>query len=141
MPSTAIRRPSRFGPACRVKIVKVSGINMPPPRPCTTRNAMSSMMFGAIAHSSEPTANDITEPMNSRLVPNLSAAQPATGITVAIASVWPVIVQATTAWVDPNTAINVRWATATTVVSRIAIITASTHTPAICSSPASSLSG
>jgi len=67
--------------------VNVSGISMPPPSPCTTRNATNSVMVGAIAHSSEPSVKNNTEPMNSRLVPNRSAAQPVSGITVANASV------------------------------------------------------
>lgn len=33
MPSTAITRPTRSGPAARVRIVMPSGISMPPPRP------------------------------------------------------------------------------------------------------------
>ena len=82
-----IRRPSRPGPASRVKIMNPSGISMPPPMPCTTRNMMSCRIFDANAHSSEPSVNASTEPMKSRLVPNRSAAQPVTGITVANASV------------------------------------------------------
>ena len=54
MPSTAITRPIRSGPAARVMIVMPSGISMPPPRPCSTRNAMSSSMLVAVAHSTEP---------------------------------------------------------------------------------------
>ncbi|CFE82338.1 Uncharacterised protein [Mycobacterium tuberculosis] len=86
MPTTAITRPSRFGPASRAKMAKDTGVSMPPPKPWTTRNMMSSKMFGATAHSSEPRVNANTEPMKSRLVPNRSAAQPAVGITVANAS-------------------------------------------------------
>ena len=82
-----IRRPSRRGPASRVKIMNPRGNSMPPPMPCNTRNMMSSRMFDASAHSSEPSVNASTEPMKSRLVPNRSAAQPVIGITVANASV------------------------------------------------------
>lgn len=44
-------------------------------------------MFAASAHSSEPSMKASTEPMNSRLVPNRSAAHPVIGMTVARASV------------------------------------------------------
>ena len=44
-PSTAITRPIRSGPAARVMIVMPSGISMPPPRPCSTRKAMSISML------------------------------------------------------------------------------------------------
>ena len=37
MPSTAITRPTRSGPAARVRIVMPSGMSMPPPRPWSTR--------------------------------------------------------------------------------------------------------
>ncbi len=79
--------------------------------------------------------------MNSRLVPNLSAAQPVSGITVASASVLPVMVHATTAWVVWNSVMKLRSATLTTVVSSAAMTAASTHTPAILSRPASRSSG
>ena len=82
-----IRRPSRQGPASRVKIMNPSGNSIPPPMPCTIRKRISDTMFHASAHSSEPRVNATTEPMNSRLVPNRSAAQPVTGITVAKARV------------------------------------------------------
>jgi hypothetical protein len=68
-------------------MVKPNGISIPPARPCSTRNPMSDAMFGAAAHSSEPAVNASTEPMNSRLVPSRSAAQPVSGITVASAKV------------------------------------------------------
>ena len=42
-------------------------------------------MVGACARNSEPRVNARTDVMESRLVPNLSAAQPVTGITVASA--------------------------------------------------------
>lgn len=86
IPPTAMRRPTRLGPASRVKMTKLSGSSMPPPTPCTTRNKISSKMFGATAHSSDPSVKIRTEPMKSRLVPNRSAAHPVIGITVANAS-------------------------------------------------------
>jgi len=44
-------------------------------------------LLDAIAHSNEPAVNKTMEPMNSRLVPKRSAAQPVSGITAASASV------------------------------------------------------
>ena len=87
IPSTAISRPSRLGPASRVRMVNVRGINIPPPSPCMTRNVISVVMLGAIAHNAEPSVKNNTDPMNRRLVPNRSAAQPASGMTVASARV------------------------------------------------------
>ena len=82
-----ISRPRRPGPASRVMIMNPSGNSMPPPMPCTTRNTMSCTIVDATAHSSEPSVKATTDPMNSRLVPNRSAAQPVSGITAANASV------------------------------------------------------
>jgi len=75
----------RFGTASRVKIIIPQGCNMPPPNPCNTRNGMSNRMVGAYARNNEPKVNASTDVMKSRLVPNLSAAQPVTGMTVASA--------------------------------------------------------
>ena len=57
MPSTAMTRPTRSGPAARVMIVMPSGISMPPPRPCRTRKAISGAMSQAMLHSTEPATN------------------------------------------------------------------------------------
>nr|WP_255523311.1 hypothetical protein [Blastococcus sp. TML/M2B] len=97
MPSTAMSRPIRSGPAARVMIVMPSGISMPPPRPCRTRKAISISIEVATAHSTEPAVNRNSAARYSRLVPNRSAAQPVSGMTVARASVYAVIVQATVA--------------------------------------------
>ena len=61
-------------------------------------------------------------------------------MTVASASVYPVIVQATVAYVALNSAWKVGSATLTTVMSRIDMIAPSTTTPAIFNTPESSLS-
>ena len=87
MPRIAIRRPMRCGPAALVMIVMPSGISMPPPSPCRTRNAMSELMSQAVAQSAEPRVNSAIAVRYSRLVPNRSAAQPVSGMTVASASV------------------------------------------------------
>ena len=56
-PRIAISRPIRCGPAALVMIVMPSGISMPPPRPCMTRNRMSTLIDSAIAQSTEPAVN------------------------------------------------------------------------------------
>lgn len=60
---TLITRPSRAGPAARVSIVSTSGMIMPPPRPWTTRNAMSISMFWAAPVRPEPMTNSVTAAM------------------------------------------------------------------------------
>ena len=87
IPSTAITRPIRSWPAARVMIVIPSGISMPPPRPCSTRNPTSELTSHAVLHSTDPRVNSSSASMNSRLVPNRSAAHPVSGITDASASV------------------------------------------------------
>jgi len=57
MPSTAITRPTRSGPAARVRIVMPSGISMPPPRPWRTRKATSISIEFAREQSTEPRVN------------------------------------------------------------------------------------
>ena len=81
-----ISRPSRRGPASRVMMTNPRGSNIPP-MPCTTRNMMSCTIVDANAHSSDPSMKATSVPMNSRLVPNRSAAHPTNGMTVASASV------------------------------------------------------
>ena len=63
-----------------------TGITIPPPRPCSTRNAISEPADHASPHSSDPPANAATAVMNTRRVPKRSTAQPASGITDASAS-------------------------------------------------------
>ena len=60
MPSTAITRPTRSGPAARVRIVMPSGISMPPPRPCRTRKRTSISSDVAAAQSTEPAVKSAT---------------------------------------------------------------------------------
>ncbi len=82
-----MRRPIRLGPAALVMIIMPSGISIPPPRPCSTRKPISMLMLEATEHSAEPAVNSASAVMYRRLVPNRSAAQPVTGMTVASASV------------------------------------------------------
>jgi hypothetical protein len=86
-PMIAMTRPIRSGPAARVRIVMPAGMSMPPPKPCSTRKAMSDSADQARPASSEPPMKSASESMYSRFVPKRSAAQPVTGITVASASV------------------------------------------------------
>ena len=86
-PMMLMTRPTRCGPAARVRIVMPAGISMPPPRPCRTRNAISDSADHARPDRIEPHRNRASDSMYSRFVPNRSAAQPVIGITVASASV------------------------------------------------------
>jgi hypothetical protein len=143
----AISRPIRLGPAARVMIVIPSGISIPPPRPWTTRKPISMPIELAAAHSADPAVNITSAIMYSRLVPNRSAAQPVSGMTVASESVYAVTVQATVEYTigwsgrAANTFWNVGRATLTTVMSRIDMIAPRTTTPATLRTAASIFSG
>ena len=56
-PRIAITRPSRSGPAARVRIVMPSGISIPPPRPWRTRKATSISRLVAVEQSADPAVN------------------------------------------------------------------------------------
>ncbi len=77
------RGPSAAGPATWAMISCATGMIMPPPAPCSTRNSTSSVVLVAIAHSAEPTVNSTSEIMYTRFAPNRRAAQPVIGITAA----------------------------------------------------------
>ncbi len=62
-PTIAMTRPTRAGPAVRVRIVMPAGMIMPPPRPCSTRNAMIDSADHARPASAEPSMNSAIEPM------------------------------------------------------------------------------
>ena len=78
-----ITRPIRFGPAASAIISWPIGRIMPPPTPCRTRNAISSLVDVASPQRAEPAVNKISEVTYTRLAPNRRAAQPVTGITAA----------------------------------------------------------
>ena len=82
-PTSASARPTRRGPALCATSVKPTGTSMPPPRPCRTRNKISSPADVASAHSAEPTANSAIETIQVRLEPKRSVIQPESGITAA----------------------------------------------------------
>jgi hypothetical protein len=56
---------------------------MPPPKPWSTRNAISSPADVASAHSAEPDANSAIETIHVRLEPKRSVIHPESGITAA----------------------------------------------------------
>ena len=85
-PTSAITRPIRSCPAARARIVIPVGMTIPPPRPWSTRNAISEPALQASPHSVEPSTNSATAPMNTRRVPKRSTIQPVSGITAASAS-------------------------------------------------------
>jgi hypothetical protein len=60
-----------------------TGTSMPPPMPCTTRNAISAPMFHDRPHSPEPRVNMARANRNTRLVPMRSPNQPEAGIQTA----------------------------------------------------------
>ena len=132
-PTSAITRPIRSGPAACARIVIPTGITIPPPRPCRTRNAISEPADHASPHSSDPTAKAATAAMNTRRVPKRSTAQPASGITAAIASRYAV----ETHWIADSRASNSSpsrsIATLTIVESRIVITAPQTTTAAAAS--------
>ena len=80
----AITRPIRCGPATWAMISCASGMIMPPPAPCSTRNRPARLASSwPAAHSAEPAVNSTSEVMYTRLAPKRRAAQPVTGITAA----------------------------------------------------------
>ena len=86
-PMTLMIRPTRCGPAARVRIVMPAGMSIPPPRPWRTRKTISDSADQARPDRIEPHRNSASDSMYSRFVPKRSAAQPVTGMTVASASV------------------------------------------------------
>ena len=101
---------------------------------------MSEVMSHAIAQATEPSTNSTRAVMYRRLVPKRSAAQPVTGMTVAKARVYAVIVHATVAYEVSKSSAKVVSATLTTVTSRIDMMAPSTTTEAILRTAPSSLS-
>ena len=123
-----ITRPMRCGPAARATIDWPMGRIMPPPRPCRTRNTINELADHATPHRQDPMTNSETDVIHINFVPKRSTAQPVTGMTTAKASRYPVV----THWmVETDTwksRASVSRATATIVVSRIAMIDPSTMT-------------
>jgi hypothetical protein len=61
----------------------------PPPRPCTTRNAISAPMFQASAHSREPSRKRTAPATSTGLRPKVSESLPYTGRVTVTASRYP----------------------------------------------------
>src|SRR3954469_9881277 len=129
-PTSAITRPIRSCPAARARIVIPTGITIPPPSPCSTRNAISVPADQASPHSADPQTKTATAVMNPLRAPKRSTAQPANGITAESASRYAVdahwIVVSGASKTTPSRSI----AMLTIVVSRIVITAPSTTTPA-----------
>src|SRR4051812_9938310 len=129
-PTSAITRPIRSCPAARARIVIPTGITIPPPSPCSTRNAISVPADQASPHSADPQTKTATAVMNTRRAPKRSTAQPVNGITAESASRYAVeahwIVVSGASKTTPSRSI----AMLTIVVSRIVITAPSTTTPA-----------
>ena len=82
----AASRPRRCGPAAWARIVESSGKSRPPPRPCTTRNAIRLPADHATPHRTEPPRNSSSDSIHMGFAPKRSTDQPASGMTMASAS-------------------------------------------------------
>ena len=60
-PVIAVTRPMFLGPAAVAIISCPTGMIMPPPTPCSTRNTISSVVEVARPQSAEPSVNSSTE--------------------------------------------------------------------------------
>ena len=84
------RMPAAFERSCwgkaRNTIVCETGIRKPPPKPCSARNTIRLSMFHATAQSVDPAVKNASARRKMRFVPNLSPAQPLTGMATATAS-------------------------------------------------------
>ena len=117
--TAAISRPTFCPCAACIRIVVISGIITPPPRPWTTRKAIRLSTFQAQAQSTEPSRNRVRATSHSRLAPSRLCAHPEKGIATNIASRYAVLthwIVLTDAWSElPSSWI----ATLTIVVSRM----------------------
>lgn len=77
-----ITRPIRSGPASRTSIVCPTGISVPPPNPCRTRNAISEGTDQASPHSSDPPMNSPSETSHIVRAPNRRTDHAVSGIAI-----------------------------------------------------------
>ncbi len=70
----------------RVIIVIPTGTSIPPPRPCSARNATSSGSEVATPHSADAAVNKPMAPSSTLRPPNRSPTQPEAGIATASAT-------------------------------------------------------
>ena len=128
-PTMLITRPIRSRPAACARIVCPTGINSPPPRPCTTRKAISDPIDHASPASSDPAMNTMSAVTQTRRAPNRPLSHAVSGMTLANASRYAVI----THWMEEidvsSSRPSVGIATFTIVASRIAITDPATTTP------------
>jgi hypothetical protein len=83
MVSTAAAFARSAGGKARKSMAVPTGVSMPPPTPCSTRNAISDSTLQARPQRIEASVNTERANMNVRLVPNRSPAQPLTGMKTA----------------------------------------------------------
>ena len=69
------------------RIARLPGVSSAPPMPCKARAATSVSMLGAIPHSSDATANQVTPMTKTRRRPNRSPRDPPSRINEASVSV------------------------------------------------------
>ena len=73
----------RSGAKARNSMAVPTGVIIPPPTPCSTRNATSSHRPVACPHSADATVKTAIANRNVRLVPKRSPIQPEAGIHTA----------------------------------------------------------
>ena len=83
-PSTVPRRP---GGVTAASIVRVSGVKIAPPTPCTARAATSAPIVGANAAAADPAVKTATPIVNIRRRPNRSPSAPPVSSSTAKLSV------------------------------------------------------
>ena len=86
IPTVLITRPIRLGPAARASMICPAGTSMPPATPCSTRNAMSSSIEAAAAHSTEASVKAASEASQIPRAEKRRLSQPTGGIAAASAS-------------------------------------------------------
>ena len=72
-----------MGGNARNSIAVPTGVSIPPPTPCNTRNATSSLRLCACPHSADASVNIASANRNTFLVPMRSPIQPDAGIQTA----------------------------------------------------------
>ena len=83
MPQIAMICGWRLGRVASSMKAWLKGAMKAPATPCKARKATISSRFWASPHSIEARMNPVTEPMNSRRAPTLSASQPVIGSATA----------------------------------------------------------
>ena len=121
-------RARSIGGKARNIIATPTGVSIPPPIPCTIRNAISWPIDWAKPHIIEPITNRASAVSSTRFVPKRSPNQPLAGIQTASESVYPRTTQSMAS--VANSSPIVRRATLTIVTSRMSRNSADTKTAA-----------